>query len=296
MAAETRGSPNLSAIVATRRPFAALAGVLGTLVTEVDAVGGEVVVVSGAEGAVPDDVRVGVRYVSLPGERDIMRLRARGLAEARGAVVAIGEDHAFPLSGWATAIVRAHQEHPDTPVVLGALVNSTNRTSAARANFLSFAAPFTPPTLPVPPRPPPISTVTIKRSAVTAADEQPGMFETFTVPRLWEDGCMVCDDRIRADHRQDFGIARAMWNGFSVARASYGYARPRWSARERRHKARWALRHILQVTLREARAERGRTPGPKRDLMIIAMIGCASTLGAVTGSLVGAGRAANRSA
>lgn len=280
--------PPLSVVVPTRLRFSSLGAVLDVLVPQVRALGGEVVVVGGGgeDGETPPP---GARFVPMH-EDDILRLRARALSEVDGDVIAIGEDHAFPDPGWAEAVVRAHLEHPKTPVILGCLANITAKTSAARANFLAFAAPFSQPMTEIV-RPPPTSVVSIKRDALTRIDGTPGRFETELLPRLFEEGGMVADDRILVGHHQDYGVVEAMRNAFVVARTSYGYASNNWSHQQRRTKARYALGHIAPLALSEARARRTVEVVPRRDLLVVALIGAASALGAAVGALAGAGRA-----
>jgi hypothetical protein len=286
---------SLSVLVATRHRFSSLDDLVSAMLPQVRAVGGELVVVSGAEHR-QAEAPAGARFVAMPGELDIMQLRARALAEANGAVIAIGEDHSYPTPGWTDAAVRAHAEQPDVPVIIGCLVNGTTGTAAARANFLAFASPFTQPMLEVPRRPPPVSVVTIKREALADGDRAPGVFETELIPRLHTEGRIRTDDRMLVEHRQPFGVMQAMRNGFSVARASYGYAQPGLSRSERRRVARWALANIAPRTLREARRGRARVGGPRRDLVIVAMIAVCTTLGAIVGAIRGPGAAALHSA
>ena len=281
-------APTLSVIVPTREPISALTGVLEALVGQTLAVGGEVIVVGGTEMDV--EASPGLRLVPTQ-ERDIMRLRSCGFAAARGDIVAIGEDHAFARPEWAESIVRAHAEHPDTPIVVGCLVNSSDHTSPARGHFLSFASPFLPPMTTLPTRPPPTSTVSIKRDALDAVRDRPGAFETELLPRLHIEGEMVVDDRIVVEHHQPFTISKALSNALRVARTSYGYGQRGWTRTEQRWRAKRALQTILLSSVREARVGRARLQWPRRDLLVVGLIGMALTLGAVVGSLRGPGRA-----
>src|SRR5262249_45304077 len=149
------------------------------------------------------------------------------LIEARGAIVAIGEDHAVPRPGWCEAVIRAHAERPEAPAIVGCLVNATDATVAGHANFLAFAAPWQPPMPTLPPkRPPPSSTLSLKRSALEGIeDEAPGWFEAGLLPALFEEGRLVADDRIVVDHHQDHGGLWSVVNAFHSARSSYGFER-----------------------------------------------------------------------
>src|SRR5687768_4418076 len=98
--------PPLSIVLPARGGFPEVEAVLEAFRPQVQATGAEVVVVgSGAEGDYPD----WVRHVSTT-DRDMYRLRLRGLQETRGAIVAVGEDHAFPRPGWCDSVIRAHAE------------------------------------------------------------------------------------------------------------------------------------------------------------------------------------------
>lgn len=281
----------LSVIITTRDLTAQVVSIAQRFAPQLAEVGGEVLIVGGRAGAHGDTLG-GARHIATD-DPDFMRLRACGLAEARGDVVAIGEDHAFPAEGWARAVLRAHDEHPDVPMVLGCLVNVTDRTAAARASFLGFAAPFTPPMPDVPGRPPPISVVSIKRDALGDAARHPGDFENEVLPRLHREGRVVADDRIVAEHWQPFGPWASFSNGFDITRASYGYARTRNGARPLAEAARLA-RGVARSIWYEATSRRKLSGGPRRDLVLIALIAAASGVGAGVGARWGPGSSADR--
>jgi hypothetical protein len=278
--------PPLSIVIPTREDLDALEPVLAALEPQVDRTGAEVLIVGPIRLPAPEWARV-----IHEDDDDIFRLRALGLREARGAVVAIGEDHALPREDWCEAIVRAHAEHPESPAVAGCMHNGTAATLGGRSNFLAFAAPFQPP-MPAlrARRPPPSSIVSLKASALEASRGQPGHLEATLLPRLFEQGAIAADDRIAIDHNQDHGVRWAITNAFHSARASYGAARQGLRRAERLHTARWALVHWPARILREAR-EAG--PGAL-DLAAVAAIALAAAVGAACGSLFGPGRSPAR--
>lgn len=289
-------APRLSVIVATRRKFEELDDLLLALVPQVREVGGEIVLVCGgmtrADEARAIRAPTGVHYVASD-DRNLMSLRARGLREASGDVIAIGEDHAYPMPGWAEAVVRAHRENPDVPLVVGCLSNGTVGTASARANFLAFASPFMPPMAELPSRPPAISTVSIKRDALGGVEERTGDFEIELLPRLHREHAMVADDRIVLDHRQPFGAFRAVLNGFDVARASYGYLRSRWAPGERQKPARLAIQ-VGRLVWFEARSRYREAGSPRSDLVLVAFIAVSTACGAAVGARWGPSRSAER--
>jgi hypothetical protein len=281
-----RERPPLSVVIPTRESLDTLEPVLLALEQQVVRTGTEVLVVGRVEAPAQGWARVVVID-----DDDIFRLRMLGLREASGAVVAIGEDHALPSDDWCEAIVRAHDEHPDAPAVVGAMRNGSAATRGGRSNFLAFAAPYI---APMPTlrsrRPPPSSIVSFKSSALGAAREQPGYLESTLLPRLFEEGRCAADDRIVIDHFQDHGVCWAAANAFHSARASYGAARAGLRREERLYAARWSVANWPRLILGDAR-----TAGASAlDLAAVAAIACAAAAGAASGSLAGPGRSPER--
>ena len=277
--------PPLSILVTVREGLEEARPVLEAASAQARATGAEILVVGRVEGPVSDPVRL------VPvDDLDLFRLRQVGLREARGDVVAIGEDHAIPRPDWCEAVIRAHAERPEAPAIAGCLVNATDRTLSGRANFLAFAAPFQPPPAAGPHlRPPPVSALSVKREALAELDGELGRFECDLVPRLWAEGGIVLDDRVVVDHYQDHGLLWAIANGFHGPRAAYGYGCARAAGAERRRLAWWALRHWPRRIFREAREA---TRGERRiaELSVVAAIGAAMGVGAAVGCLAGPGR------
>jgi hypothetical protein len=278
--------PPLSVVIPTREDLDELEPVLAALEEQAARTGTEVIVVGRVKARAPRWVRVIEAQ-----DDDIFRLRMLGLREARGDVVAIGEDHAVPREDWCEAIVRAHAEHPDVPAVVGSMRNATAATIGGRANFLAFAAPFE---APMPAlrarRPPPSSIVSFKASALETAREEPGHLEATLIPRLFEEGRMVADERVLIDHFQDHGLRWAVVNAFHSARASYGTARAGLDSEARLRTARWSLVNWPRRIMGEARA----ATGSRADLAAVAAIAAAAAAGAASGALAGPGRSPAR--
>ena len=278
--------PPLSVVIALRDELDELAPVLDALVPQARRTGAEVLVVGPVEGELPAPARL-VRT----DDGDIFKMRLAGLREARGAIVAIGEDHAVPRPDWCEAVLRAHAERPEVPAIVGCLVNATDRTVSGRVNFLAFAAPFQPPmpTLPAL-RPPPLSTLSLKREALEGLDDTLGRFEAMLVPRLFADGAMAADERIVVDHYQDHGLVWSVVNGFHGARSAYGYLRTQLGPRERVTQARWSIANWPGRLLGEARRANARRP----ELPLVALVATAVGAGGAIGSLAGPGRSPRR--
>jgi hypothetical protein len=277
--------PPLSVVIPAREGLAEVGSVLEALLPQAKRTGAEVLVVGPPNGPAPE----GVRLLELEDD-DIFRLRMAGLEQARGEIVAIGEDHAVPRPDWCEAVLRAHAERPEIPAIAGCLANATDRRASARGNFFAFAAPFAPPMPALPAeRPPPVSALSLKRSVLEEASESLGHFETVIVPGLLREGRMAADDRIVVEHYQDLGLLETLAAGFHAARGGYGYLRQRQTPRQRLGQARWALLNWPRRTIRDARpAARG------ADLAVVALYGVAVGLGGAFGALAGPGRSPAR--
>jgi len=286
--------PPLSVVIPAREGIEEVAPVLEVLTPLAAASGTELLVVGdvAATGAPSGDL---VRMIHLP-VTDMLALRRRGLEEASGELVAIGEDHAIPRPDWCTAIIRAHAEQPEAAAIVGCLVNATDATLAGRANFLAFAAPWQPPMPELPgERPPPSSTLSFKRAAFAGIDsEDTGWLEADLIPSLFAAGEMAADDRIVVDHHQDHGSLWSIRNAFDSARSSYGYERAKLTPSARRKLAGWALRNIPRRLRREAREGSPGARMPAPEAALIGSIALAAGLGAAVGTLLGPGVSADR--
>lgn len=282
--------PPLTVVIAVRTGLDEIEPVLNAMLPQARRTGAEMLIVGPVEGPAPESARL-VRV----DDGDIFRMRLAGLKEARGEIVAIGEDHAILRPDWCEAVLRAHAERPDALAIVGCLVNATDRTLGGRANFLGFAAPFQPPMPELPPlRPPPLSTLSLKRETLAELDGVLGRFETMLVPRLFADGRMVADDRIVVDHHQDHGVIWAIVNAFHGARSAYGYLRTQLGMRERLSQARWSLANWPRRILGEAREATRGEPGGRAELAIVALVATAVGVGGAVGSLAGPGRSPRR--
>jgi len=284
--------PSLSLVVPTRHTWETLAPHFDPFLPELRAVGAELVVV-GLGGITPTATPAGVRAIA-DREPDMLRLRLRALREARGAIIALGEDHSIPAPDWPRAVLQAHAEHEGVPAIVGCLVNAAERTVAGRANFLAFAGPYAPP-MPVVPdwRPPPLATLSFKHEVLDGLDERPGSLDGLA-NRLFDEGQMIADDRVVILHAQDLGVTGSIRNAFTVTRAAYGYATDRLEPGRRSETVRWVVTHLPSMVWHAARDNQPPTRSRRAELMIVAAMAGANAAGAVLGSLAGPGRAPNR--
>lgn len=282
----------LTVIIATRESDRSLEAVLAALTPQLRASRADAVVVNGSGEAAPAGLDDAVTWIPARGS-NLLELRQIAVEHARGVILAFGEDHAVPDPGWVEAILRAHREHPYAAMVVGCLVNATDATVAGRANFLAFAAPFTPPMPDLPPRPPPLSAVSLKQRELEYPFVNAGDIESKLLPRLIDEGAAVCDDRIVSLHHQDHGVRWSVINAFVNARANYGYAHESASRARRKEVLRWIWSTLLTRQIGEVWAERSAMRSPL-DLVLGVVLSATTTLGAVAGMVVGPGRAGER--
>jgi hypothetical protein len=122
------GGPSLSVVIASRSGWATVAGTIRALAAQTVADRIEVVLVAlGGEppDAPPAEVErlAGHRVVPVAAAVSVAQANAAGARAARADVVALGEDHAFPLPGWAEALLDRHAE---PWAVVGPVVRNAN--------------------------------------------------------------------------------------------------------------------------------------------------------------------------
>ncbi|MGH7634588.1 MAG: hypothetical protein ACRENC_12710, partial [Gemmatimonadaceae bacterium] len=133
---EIEERPRLSVVVPTRTGWPRYEPYFVHHRREVESVGAELLVLDGTNLPPPSPDLIGpnVRWISKPGE-SVMRLRALGYPEARGAIVAVSEDHVRVPVGWAAAILECHAEHPEAAAIGGAVDNGVSRSYVEWADF-----------------------------------------------------------------------------------------------------------------------------------------------------------------
>jgi hypothetical protein len=120
-------------------------GVLDSVYEQTRALGAELIVVDGhGQGLCEDHVYAGVRWLRRPGDT-VFQLRAAGLAEARGEVVAVTEDRCRVAPDWCEQVLRAHRENPQAAAIGGGIENGAVDSLWDRAGFFISSGAFLPP-------------------------------------------------------------------------------------------------------------------------------------------------------
>src|SRR5262245_28220374 len=98
------GKIPLSVVISTTDDIDHVAVNLGNLMAQVEAVGGELIVVSGGNAS-SGNAPAGLRVHHTPGG-SVFDCRAEGFSLASGEIVAFTEDHCVHSDGWCERILR----------------------------------------------------------------------------------------------------------------------------------------------------------------------------------------------
>ena len=223
-------------VVATSQGWPAIEPCLAALAPQARAVGAEVLVADGSAGPPPSPERLppGVRWLRHPGA-SVLELRALATRGARGAIVAVTEDHCLVAPDWCARILEAHARHPDAVAVKGAVANGSQERLVDWAAFLLNQAPHLSPFVG---RPTDavlgISSVAYKRPGLERlAAREPGPVELHD-HRAWlaSGDRVVADERIQVRHVQSVGFLTTSALQFHNARTVSGLRRSRMSWRD----------------------------------------------------------------
>jgi hypothetical protein len=247
----------------------------------------EVLIAVGAEAAFPEPSPP-CRVIHCPGA-DVFELRARAVAEARGEIIAILEDHNFAADDFCARVMTAFREHPDADGVVGVATNGALGL-LDRASFLLTWGPFLPPMPEVSlDRCPPPGVVAFRRSVLPRSTPHPGWVEYELTVELRARGRLVADDRVRINHVQHLG-----WRAFAIQyHAGRGYGglehEPRSSV-PRRQRLRDALR--LPALLLRQTSDGLHRGGHRESIACMTVVGAyavCNALGQIVGVLRGPG-------
>ena len=137
--------PDLSVVLATPGPYVTVHRTIRALAAQTIATRLELVLVplgTAPLGDAPPELGrfAGVQLVPLPGGRSVAEGNAAGARRAGAPVVAFGEDHSYPLPGWAEALVARHRE---PWAAVGPVVRNANpRTAVSWADYLLGYGPY----------------------------------------------------------------------------------------------------------------------------------------------------------
>lgn len=227
----------LSIVIATTKPWPEIRRCLDSLHRQAQSVGAEVLVADGHGGGLPDDV--GDRYpeviwIKHPGE-SVFALRGIATAQARGAIVAVTEDHCEVTPHWCERLIKVHQEHPEAAAIGGAVENGATERLIDWANFFVVFGPFTAPiengeqedvSLQ--------ANISYKRRILPRVAPRSGMMEMLFNKQLRQQGeKLLADDRLVVYHIQSWGFLGTFAAHFHNGRSIAGFRLQRMARGER---------------------------------------------------------------
>ena len=254
----------------------------------------EVLLIDGHGDGLPAALPAFVRGVVAPGA-DAFTMRAIGIAQACGSVIAITEDHCRVRLDWCEQVLEAHDRRPEYDAISGAVVNAADERLHYRAHFLLTSAHCLPPLEHEIRGPLPIANFSMKRRALAEGEPAVGWLEQQLMPELVASGSVVNDDRVVAEHVQRLGLARTFATHFHNGRATAGLACSVVAVR-RGDRAAW-VRESLRLpwrTVKQVRRAAREKPKYRREILtalpVIALLSTAAAMGQVTGVLRGPGK------
>lgn len=136
----TRAQSRLSVVVVIGKQKHRAARCIHAILDQTEAPVMEILVVDVKPDGCPAEWRnePGIRYLPLPGAESLAAAKSHGVCNAGGSIIALLEDHCVPSPGWATAVWRSFDEHPDVAAVAYAF-NNLNPVNWLSRAFLVLA-------------------------------------------------------------------------------------------------------------------------------------------------------------
>ena len=277
----------LSVVVTCTQPWPEVRGCLDRIAPQARPGEIEIIVADGSAGGLDASAAGDVTWLRLPG-RGAHELRLAGVAEARGDVVAITEDHCDVAPDWCAQVLAAHVRHSDAVAIAGPVTNGAAERFADRASFFLVHARNLPghDDRPVNWFPPAGSNVSYKRPQIVCALQRPGDLELVVTPRLWAEGSLVLDASVVVAHSQSLGLGAHVANHFHSGRAHAGLVAERGIPARRRALARDALsfpRRLVGAALEVGRALPEHSREIRRALPAMTLLASAATAGYLAG-------------
>lgn len=290
MSEHNTSHPRLSVIVATTQPWPELRPCLEALLPQARATESELIAADGSGQGLPRLLPADYEKIVWIKEAgaSVFRLRALGVAAARGRIIATTEDHCVVNSDWCARILRAHENRPDAAAIAGPVENGSISTLIDWANFLQTFGAFAPPlNSSQRKRCPTNSNLSYKREVLLQEQLQPGWMELVLNPSLCQEGRVVMDERVTVTHVQSHGLLGTFKAHFHNGRTTTGLGPLGLSKRQ------LPLTQLLSTlgTIRGKRHLYGRVLA---CLPWLGLISCCHAAGELVGLMAGPGKSPER--
>jgi Glycosyl transferase family 2 len=240
-------APVLSVLIATPHGWPAIRPCLERLREQALAAGAEVIVAAGGGPAPPAEALwPGLVWLHRSG-LGVFALRALAREVARGAVVAVTEDHCVVAPDWCRRILDMFASHPDAVALKGVVRNGSAERLVDRASYLVSQVVQLPPfSGRVDDAVLGVSCVAYRRAALDRLAPDLAWPVELLDGREWRAAgeTVVADERVWVDHHQSLPLLAMSALHYHNARAIAGLRRGRLTARDR---ARLALLPVLPL-------------------------------------------------
>lgn len=217
---EAAARPPLSVAIASKEPANAVVKNIGRLARQVAAIGGELIIVSGAAeagGVMPH----GVRFHSMAGS-SVFACRAAALAIAAADIVALTEDHCIPADDWCERIQNNFAQHRDLVLLGGAVANESTERIEDRMNYWMTFATYAPGQVTA--RHPCVAQFIVKVSALGILPKS-GELEDAIIEKFKKvAGAIRVDPELCVRHIQSHGLLNTFAVHFHNGRATGGFS------------------------------------------------------------------------
>ena len=228
-------APKLSIVVAVVDPWPAIRTCLESLVPQSSDNSVEILVADGGGQALPERQAPScVRWLRKTGG-SIFQMRALGLAEARGDIVAFTEDHCRVAPDWCRTLLDLHHLYPDAGAIGGAVENGSDSRIQDCVHFLIANGPFMRPNEQgAGPTLTGQANVSFKKKVLTSELPEAGVHQMELNRELLNRGIELrMDDRLVVWHIQSLGLAGTCRMHFHTGRCIAGFRLPRLSGWDR---------------------------------------------------------------
>ena len=223
LVANDAGTPLVTVLIPSVNGLPSILECLQALADQDADISREIIVIDCVGEAVRSAIRARfprVRLIAVEGRPSIPALRARGLAEARGAMIAVTEDHCLVGAGWLRAIARAHAA--GHPAIGGAVENGSRaRTVDWAVYFCEYAGFMAPvPSGPAAAIPGNNSAVDRRIFEELGPESRAERWESFLHARMRELGVSFrSDPEMVVMHKKEFGYFYFLAQRFHYSRS-----------------------------------------------------------------------------
>lgn len=286
----------LSVVIATTKSWPEVRRCLDSLHTQACAAT-EIIIADGDGHGLPGDVAhlyPEVVWVKEEGA-SVFKLRGVAMAQARGEIVAVTEDHCEVTPHWCERVIESHRKHPDAAAIGGVVENGATTRLIDWANFFLVFGPFTAPiengeqekiSLQ--------ANISYKARVVPRVVPPLGMMEMLFNRELIARGeKLVADDSLVVRHIQSWGFfgtfAAHFHNGRSIA--GFRLRDIGWPERIIRLGGSFILPPVLfWRTLAPIAMKRRLLPQALASSPLLALLVCCHSVGEFVGYIAGAGK------